>query len=519
MPGDTQSPGVLVRADGNAEMGAGHLMRCLALAQAWGARGGRAVFVSHCPSDLRRRITSAGIDVIPLDRPHPDPVDLRTTLASLHEIARAQAARPWMVLDGPHFDPAYQHAIREREFPLLVVDDTAELPHYDADVLLNQNIGADRMPYRCSPTTVLLLGPRYVQLRREFRPWADRYRETPAVARRVLVTLGGGDSGTVASMAMRALALAGIDQIETAVLAGAANPRRRELEVLATAMPYAARVVHNASDMPELMAWADLAIAAGGTTCWELAFMGVPSLLLVLAENQRANAEGLDALGAAVNVGWHGRVSESQLAEAIHAVATDAQRRQALSRAGPSLVDGRGSEHVVDVMHAVRGSGLEEDQIAVRPATTDDAVPIWRLVNDPVVRSHSFTPETIPLDRHLEWFRGKLVSPGTRVWVLELARTLAAEVRYDRVDEETAEVHFAVVPALRGRGLGATALRLTWDAACRELRVKRVRGLVFRGNVASARAFEKAGFVRLDDVQVRGRQCHVFERRCTDGDV
>src|SRR4051812_29101308 len=106
---------LLIRADASVRMGSGHLMRCLALAQAWRARGGSVTFLSHCENTrLRSRIEAAGHDFLPLEIPHPDPLDLRTTLSVLDGsgIEAPQAATDWLVLDGYHFDSSYQQAVR-----------------------------------------------------------------------------------------------------------------------------------------------------------------------------------------------------------------------------------------------------------------------------------------------------------------------------------------------------------------------------------------------------------------------
>jgi spore coat polysaccharide biosynthesis predicted glycosyltransferase SpsG len=99
--------------------------------------------------------------------------------------------------------------------------------------------------------------------------------------------------------------------------------------------------------MPELMAWADLAISAGGSTCWELAFMGLPFLVTILAKNQKAVAEGLEEVGAAVNLGWYDSITPTRLAQRLSSLAEAADVRAELSRRGRTLVDGKGKERVL----------------------------------------------------------------------------------------------------------------------------------------------------------------------------
>lgn len=339
---------MVIRADAGVVIGTGHVMRCLALAQAWQASGGSATFLSHCEGDaLRRRIEPARLSFIPLDQPYPSPSDLEATLSLLdHHGSCAQNGR-WLALDGYHFDLAYQQAVQAAGRRLLVIDDTAHLPRYVADVLVNQNIHAERLDYRCGPGTTMLLGTRYAMLRPEFLAWRDWKREVPRVGRRVLVTMGGSDPENATLKVIRALERVDVDGLEAVVVAGAGNPHTEELR---RGSPPFIRLVSNSQNMPELMAWADMAVSAGGSTCWELAFMRVPNIVLVLAENQERIAEGLDEAGLSVNLGWFEEVSAEVLAEALmHLARTPSLRRQ-MSACGRRLVDGMGAQRVVETL-------------------------------------------------------------------------------------------------------------------------------------------------------------------------
>jgi spore coat polysaccharide biosynthesis predicted glycosyltransferase SpsG len=102
--------------------------------------------------------------------------------------------------------------------------------------------------------------------------------------------------------------------------------------------------------MPELLAWADLAITAGGSTSWEMAFMGLPALMLVLSKDQESIADSLEQRGVVRNLGWADRVSPEQLATAIHSLRNNAGLREKMSAAGGHLVDGRGSQRVAHAL-------------------------------------------------------------------------------------------------------------------------------------------------------------------------
>lgn len=142
--------------------GTDYIMRYLALAQAWQEHSADVTFLSHYDSEaLHQCIIDEGFDFIPIKNSHPDPSDIIQTLNVLKRHAPCStlyASSPWLALDGYHFTPDYQKAIRERGYRLLVIDDMAHLNHYHADILLNQNIHASNLLYSCDRDTVKTLG-------------------------------------------------------------------------------------------------------------------------------------------------------------------------------------------------------------------------------------------------------------------------------------------------------------------------------------------------------------------------
>jgi RimJ/RimL family protein N-acetyltransferase len=294
---------------------------------------------------------------------------------------------------------------------------------------------------------------------------------------------------------------------------GAANPHEAACRA---AVPAAARVrfERDASDMRSLMAWADCAVLAGGVTALEACAAGLPALLVTLAENQAEPARALDAAGAAQAAGEAAALSAEALGAALAALAAAPERLAAMGARGRALVDGSGADRVVSALRAL-GAARAAAEIRVRPTVPEDALEVWRLANEPGVRANSFRPEAIPLDVHLDWFRAQLGRGDTRFWVVELGGVVAAQVRYVRSDDGSAEVHFAVRAAFQGRGLGTEALRRTASEACRGLGAGRLRGVVIAPNPASERAFEKAGYSRAPETTVSGRRCSVFEKPCS----
>jgi UDP-2,4-diacetamido-2,4,6-trideoxy-beta-L-altropyranose hydrolase len=346
MPSKSNLPPLLLRADADAATGAGHVMRSLALAQAWQTRGGTAVFLSRCEAPgLRERIQVAGIGLIPLEERHPAASDLETTIAMLSRMPTS-----FVALDGYHFDFEYQRALRKAGNQTLVIDDTAHCARYCADIIVNQNLGASQLSYHCDPDTVLLLEPRYALLRPEFLVRREWQREICKTANKLLVTLGGGDSDNVTLKVIEALRRLDGAGLETRIAAGPANPHLETLREAASALSSRNEILASVSDMASLMAWADVAVTAGGSTSWELACMGLPSVTIVLAENQKRSVEELVAAGVTASAGWHEHVSAEHLTDKLGQLLQDPVQRFRMSEHGRALVDGKGVDRVATVL-------------------------------------------------------------------------------------------------------------------------------------------------------------------------
>lgn len=322
---------VVVRADGSAEIGMGHVMRCLALADRLAERGAAVSFVTRGEPAVLARIAAHGCEAV---APRgADPVTLLEHAAAVGATAA--------VVDVYGFGADAQAAVRASGLRLTVIDDLAHA-RFVADVVLNQNIDARPETYAVEPYTRLLLGPRYALLRREF------VGVTTAAAGgtpRVLLTMGGGDADNVTLGALQAADALDADFALDVVL-GPAFPHGDAVSSAARTARHRVVVHRNPSDLPALMAAATLALSAAGSTCWELAHLGLPPVLLVLADNQAGIAAGLAAAGFAISLGEAARAPWPALREALAALLADPARRARMAAVGRRLVDGQGAARV-----------------------------------------------------------------------------------------------------------------------------------------------------------------------------
>lgn len=316
-------------------------MRCLALAQAWQDRGQRAVFaIAESTPALQSRLAGERCEVVAISSIGGGAGDADETIALAHE-ERAE----WIVVDGYRFTTEYQRALKAAGCKILFLDDYGHASHYSADLVLNQNVGATEVLYASREAhTRLLLGPRYALLRREFRRWREWRREIAPVCRRLLVMMGGSDPENITARVISALQ--GFHDLEITVVVGGSNPHLPELEQLVARSGQTITLREDVSNMPELMAEADLALSAAGSTTWELCLMGLPAMLIDVAANQTALARELDRTGCAVHVGDR-TITASAVAQQLHDVLGSREQRQLLSRRCRTLVDGCGTDRVL----------------------------------------------------------------------------------------------------------------------------------------------------------------------------
>jgi UDP-2,4-diacetamido-2,4,6-trideoxy-beta-L-altropyranose hydrolase len=337
---------LLFRVDASTQIGTGHVMRCLALAQAWQEFGGEAHFATaNLPKVLEERLTAENLTLHQLDVLPGSEEDAKQFAALAKELGGRR-----LVIDGYHFDSKYQKSLKNAGYNLLFWDDNGHANHYFADFVINQNIHAEPSLYLSrEPYTQLLLGTKYAVLRKEFWSWRNWERAIPEKAKNILVTMGGSDPDNVTLRVIEALIDIQNEDLQVIVVVGGSNPHHASLQTAVVGSGDWIQLERNVSDMPALMAWADVAISAAGTTSWELLFMGLPALLVVLAENQERGASFLHKEGASINLGSGKNIISTTLAMNLSSLVVNRQLREDMSLKGTHLVDGYGVQRVIDI--------------------------------------------------------------------------------------------------------------------------------------------------------------------------
>jgi UDP-2,4-diacetamido-2,4,6-trideoxy-beta-L-altropyranose hydrolase len=485
---------LLFRTDASIKIGTGHVMRCLALAQAWQDAGGRAVFaMAETTPAIHARIAAESCPVLSVSSAAGTPEDANQTIV----LAREHQS-DWVVVDGYQFTSEYQRLLQAAACKILFVDDYGHARHYSAHLILNQNVSAGEAMYQeRNLQTTLLLGPRYALLRREFLAWRQWRREVSPVGRRVLVAMGGSDPDNVTDRVLDALKLVRMPDLEATIVAGGSNPHFSMLEDTAAQSGEKFTVKRDVANMAELMAAADVAISASGSTCWELCLLGLPALLLDVAPNQTAIAREMDKRGCAVHVGDR-TVPAERIAQELERLLRSREQRQSLSQRSHELVDGNGARRVVSVL---RGGG----SLWLRRARAEDSRLLWEWANDPEVRAASFSSDPIPWETHVAWFAKKCGTGDSLIFIAEDEEaTPCGQFRFDARGDSEWEVDVSVAKAMRGRRLGRELILSGVRAMRREGQLARIHAFVKLANLASVGAFENANFRRAGTEHVRG---------------
>ena len=366
---------IVFRTDASLQIGTGHVMRCLTLADALAARGGDCQFIcrehpGHLIDYIRTKgfivhslpvVALADTDVYAIEpgSASPEPAYrhwLGATQAQDAEVCTpilAELNPDWLIVDHYALDNRWERALEPHYLQLMAIDDLADRPHV-CHVLLDQTFGREIADYNpLVPSACrLLCGSQYALLRPEFaalRPYSLQRRARPAL-RELLITMGGVDKDNATGQVLHALRTCPLPAgCRITVVMGATAPWLDEVRKQAQDMPWSTRVLVGVSDMAQLMVDSDLAIGAAGATSWERCCLGLPTIMLVLAENQRKVALGLQRAGAArlIDLTQHATI---QLKELLVPFIDAPSELLHMSECAADIVDGAGPDAVVQQM-------------------------------------------------------------------------------------------------------------------------------------------------------------------------
>lgn len=514
----------MIRADASLHIGNGHIMRCLTLAHALRQQGHSIQFITRAHAGhLADYVMKQGFACALL--PLPAQPEISGCLAHFPSnpphaawlgVSQAQDihdclpywrdfAPDWLVVDHYALDAQWEHAaITATGAKLLAIDDLHDRPHA-ANVLLDQNWQhqLDGHQAWAAAGGHVLAGTRYALLRDEFAAWRTR-----SLARRVsgslnhtpecVVSLGGVDKDNITFKVLNALAdwhdaanSANTGSLNVRVVMGGNAPHIATVRQWAANAPFACQVLVNIENMAEILAQADWAIGAAGSSTWERCCVGLPTVMLVLADNQRTIAEQLQQVGAAVafDVGEIGSAKWLACLPDFR----QPENLQKMSANAAALCDGLGAARVVN--HIME---LSQNQVisTIRAAQLDDCRVVFEWRNHADIRRFMFNTDELIWENHAAWFAKQLSNPDFNMLIYLVNNQPQGYASFKRLPEKAWEWGFYTAPDCeRGHGAKMARLALAWAFA--ELGAARIVGQVLSYNAASLRLHEKLGFCRF----------------------
>lgn len=478
---------VAFRVDASAAIGVGHLKRCLALAAALHSLGHRSLFVMRdSGSPALAGVEAAGHGLLRLPGDGGD--DAALSVAAL----RGQGCRR-VVVDHYGLDAHWHRQLRQAlGAPVAAIDDLADRD-LDVDLLIDHNLAADhRAKYgRHLPAQARLLGgPRHALLGPAYAAAPRAALQAPV--RSVGVFLGGTDPGGHSLHVVQALREQAGFSGAIEVVTTSANPRHAELAASLAHWPGTTLAL----DLPDLAAFFarhGLQVGAGGGASWERCCIGAPSLLLELADNQRAVIPQLVALGAAAALPPGVLPDAAAIGAALRPLLADAGLRQRLAASAQALVDGHGALRVAAALCAA--------QLQVRPATADDRALMHAWRNDPRTRAVSRQQQPITEAEHAQWLAATLARSDRLLLVGEIGGCPVGVIRFDQLAAAQAEVSLYLDPRLTGLGLGPVLLAAGEAAAAARFGgALQFVATVLDGNAGSAQLFRQAAYLQSGEL-------------------
>lgn len=462
-------PVAVFRVDAGLRIGAGHLVRCAALAQGLADAGWDIVLAGD----------PAGFAILPLppwrriglveQSPQNEAAILRDLLPAGIDL---------LVVDHYGRDADFEGACRPWARRILAVDDLCR--RHGSDWLLDATPFREpaayegQLPAGCG----LLLGGRHALLRPGFARARWRRRVVQQAVGNLLVSVGATDPGRHLHTILDAIGQSGYSGRLTIILAPSA-PHHAEISARVAGMNGTVAPVD--ADMPALMSACDLAIGAGGVGLLERACLGLPSLLLGVADNQRDNLIAMDRAGAGLIVR---EIEPAEISAGLQRLLGDPSLRAGLAQRNAALCDGLGVNRVIMAL-----SGSHE---RLRQADHSDSTQLLAWQRDPVTRRFARDPRPPDPTRHEAWFAGKLADPHCLFQILEIAGQQVGMVRLDWLAvQQGFEVSVVIDPQLHGRGYGLAGLRLARQLVPDE----DIWAYVKPENQGSLRLFSKAGYV------------------------
>jgi UDP-2,4-diacetamido-2,4,6-trideoxy-beta-L-altropyranose hydrolase len=490
---------IAFRVDAAMQIGTGHVMRCITLADALIKLDDTKIhfICRYLPASLRQMIEEKGFElsILPtsaqLNEPSglahaswlgvPQEVDARATLSLMQS-----DVYDWLIVDHYALDVCWEKILRPAVKKIMVIDDLADREH-DCDILLDQNLYVDqetrykgKVPSQCK----MLVGSRYALLRDEFAEYRKTVKPKTKQVKRILVFFGGVDANDFTTKTVMALSQITDSKFWVDVVIGDQHPNKDGVEGLCQRLGYTCYV--QTDRMAELMANTDFAIGAGGGAVWERACLMLPTLSIPIAQHQIKQLGDIALSGVTYTFDAEDYTAD-KIKKHVEVLIENNALRSLLSARSSETVDGKGVSRVIKFLRS-------ELEINIREADLSDKKSLFAWRNHPEIRAVSFNKSEIMWQHHQDWFSA-LLADGNRVLLIgEYKNQPVGVVRLD-LEDDVAAVSIYLVQKDGNVGMGMPLLVSAekWIFKHRK-KIKKLTAQVLEHNKVSQSFFVKAGF-------------------------
>lgn len=512
---------VVFRVDASNQIGSGHIMRCLTLACELAGKGAQCHFIcAELPGNMIDYLNSKGFPVHVIFCPElaedeaenkkfdhlqllrdKKLTDAGETIKIIENIIAGKDYVDLLIVDHYSLDREWEQLLRACAGKIMVIDDTADRAH-DCDILLDQNLYENmeaRYEGLVPDTCIKLLGPQYALLRPEFREARKSLRQRDGTVNRILVFMGGADPTNETAKALEAIKMLNRPEIVTDVVVGSSNSHRTEIKAMCDNMPNT-NFYCQVENMAELMVKADLAIGGGGSTTWERCCLGLPVIIITIANNQIEPSLHLLKIGAILDLIQPDISDRTDLTKVL---ANCTNKPNHVAEVGNKAYDimNKAENAIHEAISTIMrtSSSCISNLYSLRSITELDSLKVFNWRNSEHVRSKMLTNKPIDAKDHQKWFR-KIIKSKTDLYLVFEKNSEPIGLSY--FNNINVKLKFCMWGFYLGQpnrvpGTGSILAKLSVDFAKNTINMDYIYGIVLPYNKPSIRIFEKMGFHRI----------------------
>ena len=481
---------VFIVTEGSRKIGFGHITRCLSLYQAFEEKRIKPKLIINADDNIEDFINCKNYEIF-------NWLDEKSKFFELLKKADITIIDSYLAEIS-----LYENLSNIVKIPVYM-DDYKRLD-YPKGIVVNASINTEKLDYSKKNEVKFLLGTKYIPLRKEF--WTVPSKKINEKIKSVMITFGGDDAKNMTPKILKSLRK-NYPSIKKNIVIGRSfqniSKIRRETDENTNLIYYP-----DAEKMKEYMLESDIAVSSGGQTIYEFARIGVPTIAIAVADNQLHNIKGWEKVGFLEHSHWY---KENKLMEKLQKSINNLKNitiRKSKSDIGKKLVDGMGSLRVVKILL----SKWYRNKLTLRKTTFEDALDIFNLSNDDIVRKNSFYPAKIEWEQHLKWLKEKLEDKNcVFLVVIDNLNKFYGQVRFDinSVNKE-ATINISLEKTIRGLGLSSFIIDKSVNELLKIKKVRSIKAYIKEENISSLKSFKKANFRFFENLIFKGNKSKVY---------